>query len=153
MADNVSFAPPPINQPVYTVASMPAASERQYQFVQVSDAPGVGAGLMYSDGFVWRGVAFSAQKVRVQTAADGTYTWVYPTSFAAGNIPKIFAVAEAPAGSTDIFNVQTDGPPTATQCKIRVTRGQMSAVSLLGLTILSFPANVGATWVSIVAIQ
>jgi len=153
MVDSVSYAPPPINQPLYTMATIPPAADYKQQFVQVSDAPGVGAGLMYSDGNVWRGISFSAQKVRVQTAADGTYTWVYPTPFATGNIPKIFVVAEGGAGVTDVINAQTDGPPTATQCKIRVTRTQQSAVALLGLTILSVPASVGATWVSIVALQ
>lgn len=145
-------APPPIDQPLYTMATLPAASALPQRFVQVSDSPGVGNGLMYSDGTNWRSVAFQAQRTRVQTAADGTYTWVYPNPFASGVIPKLFIVAEAPAGSTDIYNAQTDGPPTNTQCKVRVTRGQASVASLLGLTILSFPASVGATWVSIVAL-
>lgn len=153
MADSVFFQPPPINPPLYTVATMPHPADYARQFVQVSDAPGVGVGLMYSDGLTWRGISFSAQKTRVQTAADGTYTWVYPTPFATGNIPKIFVVAEGGVGVTDVINAQTDGPPTATQCKIRVTRTQASVVALLGLTILSVPATVGATWVSIVALQ
>lgn len=148
-----SPAPPPIDQTSYTIASLPDVALMAQRFVQVSDAPGVGTGLMYSDGLTWRGISFSAQKIRVQTAADGTYTWVYPQPFAVGNIPKIFAVAEGGVGVTDVINAQTDGPPTNTQCKIRVTRTQQSAVSLLGLTILSVPASVGATWVSIVALQ
>lgn len=146
-------APPPIDAPIYTVATVPDAALFRQKFIQVSDAPGVGAGLMYSDGLTWRGISFSAQKIRVQTAADGTYTWVYPTPFASGNIPKIFVVAEGGVGVTDVINAQTDGPPTNTQCKIRVTRTQQSVVALLGLTILSVPANPGATWVSIVALQ
>lgn len=146
-------APPPIDQPLYTVATVPPASAFAQKFIQVSDAPGVGTGLMYSDGATWRGISFSAQKTRVQTAADGTYTWVYPTPFAVGNIPKIFVVAEGGVGVTDVINAQTDGPPTNTQCKIRVTRTQASVVALLGLTILSVPASPGVTWVSIVALQ
>ncbi len=145
-------APPPIDQPLYTMATIPSAASMAQRFIQVSDSPGVGVGLMYSDGTIWRSVAFQAQRVRVQTAADGTYTWVYPNAFASGVIPKVFVVAEGPAGSTDIYNAQTDGPPTNTQCKVRVTRGQQSVASLLGLTILSFPTTVGATWVSIVAL-
>lgn len=152
--DNVSYPPrPAINAPLYTTATLPDVAETKNQFIQVSDISGAGVGLMYSDGIVWRNVPFSAQRIRVQTAADGTYTWVYPTPFAAGVIPKITAVAEAGAGVTDVINAQTDGPPTNTQCKIRVTRTQQSAVSLLGLTILSVPASVGATWVSIIAFQ
>lgn len=145
-------APPPIDAPIYTVATMPDFAAWKQRFIQVSDAPGVGAGLMYSDGSIWRSVAFQAQRVRVQTAADGTYTWVYPNPFATGTIPKVFVVAEGPAGSTDIYNAQTDGPPTNVQCKVRVTRGQNSLVALLGLNILTFLASVGATWVSIVAL-
>lgn len=145
-------APPPIDAPLYTVATVPPASSLPQRFVQVSDAPGVGTGLMYSDGSVWRSVAFQAQKTRVQTAADGTYTWVYPQPFANGSTPKIFVVAEGGVGVTDVINAQTDGPPTSTQCKIRVTRTQQSAVALLGLTILSVPSSPGVTWVSIVAL-
>ena len=95
-------APPPIDPPLYTVNTVPPASSLPQRFIQVSDAPGVGVGLMYSDGMTWRGVAFSAQKTRVQTAADGTYTWVYPQPFAAGNIPKIIVVAEGGVGVTDV---------------------------------------------------
>lgn len=153
MVDSVSVSRPPINPPLYTVATVPPPGDCPQQFVQVSDAPGVGTGLMYSDGVTWRGISFSAQKIRVQTATDGTYTWVYPTPFAVGNIPKIFVVAEGGVGVTDVINAQTDGAPTNVQCKIRVTRTQASVVALIGLTILSVPATVGATWVSIVALQ
>lgn len=147
-------APPPIDAPLYTMATVPAASVLPQRFVQVSDAPGVGVGLMYSDGTTWRSVAFSAQRVRVQTATNGTYTWAYTTPFGVGVIPKVFVVAEAPAGSTDIFNAQTDGPPTNTQVSIRVTRAPLTSVPLIGLT-LAVPvaaASIGATWVSIIAL-
>lgn len=146
-------APPPIDPPVYTVATMPDVALWAQRFIQVSDAPGVGAGLMYSDGITWRGVAFSAQKTRAQTASDGTLTWNFPTPFAVGTTPKVFVVAEAGAGVTDVINAQVDGAPTNTQVKVRVTRTQQSVVALLGLTILSVPASPGATWVSIVALQ
>lgn len=143
----------PINVPVYTMATLPDAWENRNLFIQVSDISGVGIGLMYSDGSIWRSIPFSAQRTRVQTAADGTYTWTYPTPFASGTIPKIFVVAEGGAGVTDVINAQTDGAPTNTQCKVRVTRTNQSAVALLGLTILSVPASPGATWVSIVALS
>lgn len=142
----------PINVPLYTMSSLPDVAESKNQFIQVSDISGAGVGLMYSDGTIWRSVPFSAQRIRVQTAADGTYTWTYGTPFASGVIPKVFVVAESPAGATDIYNAQVDGTATNTSCKVRVTRGQTSAVALLGLTILSFPATPGVTWVNIVAL-
>jgi hypothetical protein len=66
-------------------------------------------------------------------------------------------MATLPAASTlpQRFVQVSDSPGVGnglTQCKVRVTRGQASVASLLGLTILSFPASVGATWVSIVAL-
>lgn len=155
MADSVYFIPPAINAPLYTTATLPAPSDCKQQFIQVSDVSGVGAGLMYSDGATWRTIAFTAQRIRVQTATDGTYTWTYPTPFAAGTIPKLFVVAEGGAGVTDVINAQTDGPPTATQCKIRVTRSPLTSIALLGLT-LAVPVSgtaVGAVWVSIIALQ
>lgn len=153
MNDGTSYPQKPaINVPVYTMATLPDVWETRNSFIQVSDISGVGVGLMYSDGTTWRSIPFSAQRVRVQTAADGTYTWTYGTPFASGVIPKVFVVAESPSGATDIYNAQTDGTPTNTSCKVRVTRGQASAVALLGLTILSFPATPGVTWVNIVAL-
>lgn len=157
MADNgVSYPPKmPINAPLYTMATLPDVADSKNQFIQVSDISGAGVGLMYSDGTTWRSVPFSAQRIRVQTASDGTYTWTYPTPFASGVVPKISVVAEAPSGSTDIFNAQTDGAPTNTQCKIRVTRAPLTSVPLLSLT-LAVPvasASIGATWVSIIAFQ
>lgn len=154
--DGVSYPPKPaINAPLYTMVTLPDVLLSANQFVQVSDISGAGVGLMYSDGLIWRSVPFSAQRIRVQTAADGTYTWTYPTAFAVGAVPKISVVAEAPNGSTDIFNAQTDGPPTNTQCKVRVTRSPLTTVALIGLTI-AVPvasASIGATWVSIIAFQ
>lgn len=155
MGQMASSRPPPITAGLFTMATIPPAADYQQQFIQVSDVSGVGVGLMYSGGATWRSIAFTAQRVRVQTNSNGLYTWTYPVPFAAGVVPKIFSVAEAPAGSTDIFNAQTDGPPTNTQCSIRVTRAPLTSVPLLSLT-LAVPvaaASVGATWVSIIALQ
>lgn len=143
----------PINVPLYTMSTLPDVAESKNQFIQVSDISGAGVGLMYSDGAVWRSVPFSAQRIRVQTAADGTYTWTYPTPFASGVVPKISALVEAPLGSTDVINIQQDGPSTNIQCKVRVTKTQVTAVSLLGLNILSVPTSPGVNWISIVAFQ
>lgn len=91
----------------------------------------------------------SIQRARVTTAADGTYTWTFPTPFAA--TPRVWAIVITAAGVTDVFNVQVDGTPTITQAKFRVNRTQLSVVALLGLTILSVPSSVGATTVDIFA--
>ena len=103
MGQMASSRPPPITAGLFTMATIPPAADYQQQFIQVSDVSGVGVGLMYSDGATWRSIAFTAQRVRVQTNSNGLYTWTYQVPFAAGVVPKIFSVAEAPAGSTDIF--------------------------------------------------
>lgn len=87
----------------------------------------------------------------VTTATDGTITWTYPVAYGAGVVPVIEAISQATAGSTDVINVQLDGAPTNTQAKLRVTRTQQSVVALIGLTVLSVPASVGATNVHVTA--
>lgn len=94
-----------------------------------------------------------ARRARMQCAADGSLVWVYSTPFEAGVVPRIQAIAETGVGVTDVVNVQVEGTPTNTQCLLRVTRTQRSVVSLIGLTILSIPASVGATWVHMSAFE
>lgn len=86
---------------------------------------------------------------RAQTDANGNYTWTYPAAFATA--PRILVVAETTSGTTDVINAQVNGTPTTTQCVIKVNRTQQSVAALLGLTILSVPGTVGATWVHIAA--
>lgn len=135
----------PILGGTYLTAALPDATACAQMFAQVSDVAGVGVGLMWSDGVTWHQIPFSAQKIRITTAADGTLTWTYPIPYPAGYIPRVSAIAEAVAGNTDVINVQLDGAPTNLQAKFRVTRTQQSVVALLGLTLLSIPASVGAT--------
>jgi len=97
--------------------------------------------------------ASKARKIRVQSAADGSVTWTYSTPFAAGVVPIIVAVAEVATGVTDVVNVQVVDAPTNTSCKLLVTRTNRSTVALLGLTILSLPAQPGITWVHAVALE
>jgi hypothetical protein len=97
--------------------------------------------------------ASKARKARVQSAADGTITWVYSTPFDAGVVPRVVAVAEVPSGTTDVVNVQVIGTPTNTQCQLLVNRTNRSVVSLIGLTVLSVPSTPGATWVHAVALE
>lgn len=93
------------------------------------------------------------RKARLQTAVNGTLTWVFDVPFPNGTIPRINAIAETGVGNTDVVNVQVEGTPTATQAVLRVTRTNQTVVGLLGLTILSIPASVGATWVHLSAAQ
>ena len=97
--------------------------------------------------------ASKARKIRVQTAADGTVTWTYSTPFGAGVVPIIVAVAEVATGVTDVVNVQVIDTPTNTSCKLLVNRTNRSTVALIGLTVLSLPAQPGVTWVHAVALE
>ena len=97
--------------------------------------------------------ASRARKARIQSAVNGTITWTFDPPFADGVVPRVVAVAEAASGVTDVINVQIVDTPTNTQCKLLVNRTQRSVVSLIGLTVLSVPASVGATWVHAVALE
>jgi hypothetical protein len=97
--------------------------------------------------------ASKARKERMQCAADGTLTWVYSTPFGAGVVPRISAIAEVASGVTDVVNVQVVDTPTNTQCKLLVNRTNRSTVALIGLTILSLPAQPGVTWVHCLALE
>lgn len=97
--------------------------------------------------------ASKARKVRVLTATDGTYTWTFDPPFTAGVVPIVVAVAEAASGVTDVINVQIVDTPTATSCKLLANRTQRSVATLLGLTILSIPASVGAVRIHAVALE
>jgi hypothetical protein len=79
----------------------------------------------------------SKARKAVKAVNTATYTWVYPTPFASGVIPVCNGIAQCPVGTTDVVNVQLDGVPTNTQCVFRITRTVQSAVSLIGLTVLS----------------
>lgn len=97
--------------------------------------------------------ASKVRKVRIQTAADGTYNWTFTPPFANGVTPIVLAVAEAAAGVTDVINAQVVDAPTNTACKLLVNRTQRSVAALLGLTILSVPASPGVTWVHAIALE
>jgi len=97
--------------------------------------------------------ASKIRKIRAQTAADGTYTFTYPTAFAAGVTPICEATAETVSGVTDVINAQINGTPTNTAAQIIVTRTQRSVVSLIGLTVLSIPTQPGVTWVHIACLE
>jgi len=62
-------------------------------------------------------------------------------------------VAEVATGVTDIVNVQVIDTPTNVSCKLLVNRANRSVAALLGLTILSLPAQPGVTWVHAIALE
>lgn len=97
--------------------------------------------------------ASKARKARLLSAADGTLTYTYETAFASGVVPRCTAIAETGVGVTDVVNVQIEGTPTNTAAVFRVNRTQRSVVALIGLTVLSIPASVGATWVHITCLE
>ncbi|WP_303763807.1 gp53-like domain-containing protein [Sphingobium yanoikuyae] len=85
------------------------------------------------------------------SAADGTVTYTFPIAF--NNAPVCVAVAEVASGVTDVVNVQIVGTPTTTSATFLVNRTNRSVVSLIGLTVLSVPAQPGATKVHITCIE
>jgi len=97
--------------------------------------------------------ASKVRKTRMQSAADGTLTWTFSPPFDVGVVPRVIAVAEAAQGVTDVINVQVVDTPTNTGCKLLVNRTQRSVVALIGLTVLSIPASVGATWTHAIAFE
>lgn len=72
--------------------------------------------------------ASKARKARVDCAA-ATFTWTYPTPFAAGVVPICNGIAETT--SADLINVQLMGVPTNTACQFRITRYSSGLLALL----------------------
>lgn len=91
------------------------------------------------------------QKIRVQTVADGTYTWTYPTAYATGVVPNIKCDVEAPTGATVRYSIQMQGPPTNTKVSVKVVMDNQTNVSLLGLTLLGVPSPPGQVWIHLTA--
>lgn len=96
--------------------------------------------------------ASKARKAR-QAVSTSTYTWTFPTAFSAGVVPVCNAIAETAPGSTELINVQIDGPPTNTQCTFRITRYQQSVASLLGLTVLSLNSTPASITLAMLALE
>lgn len=82
------------------------------------------------------------------TNAAGAYTFTFPTAFSSP--PRVVATVQS--ATADIFDVKITAVST-TSCSVQVGRTQASVVTLLGLTILSVPASVGAQTVHIIACQ
>lgn len=96
--------------------------------------------------------ASKARRTIATSAADGSYTYNYSAN-PFTNPPICTAVAEVAAGVTDVVNVQVIGTPTVTSASFLVNRTQRTVASLLGLTVLSVPATVGATRLHIICLE
>jgi hypothetical protein len=142
-----TFYPPVDTSAIY--AAIPSPATAMPPSVSEVGAKGTNARYALED----HTHASQLRKARLQTAVNGTLTWVFDVPFPTGTVPRINAIAETTLGNTDVVNVQVEGTPTATQALIRVTRTQQSVVGLIGLTVLSIPTSVGATWVHLSAAQ
>lgn len=88
------------------------------------------------------------QAIRATTNASGAYTWVFPTPFA--TIPAVAATVFA--ATTDIYDIKITALSTAS-VTVQLGRTQAATVALIGLTILSVQATVGAQSVHIIATE
>lgn len=75
--------------------------------------------------------ASKARKSIVAIGAISTYTWTYPVAFPAGTVPVCNGIAQVATGTTDLFNVQLIGTPTATQCVFQINRVSTGLLSLV----------------------
>lgn len=78
------------------------------------------------------------KQILVMPSAASTYTWLYPTAFAAGVVPVVSGIVQVAPGNTDLFNVQIIGTPTATQCTFQINR---VSAGLLGLLLGALSIN------------
>lgn len=79
-------------------------------------------------------------RIRATTAADGTYTWTFPTPFVAGTVPVIAIAAE---GSSTINYQHTITAVSATSVSVKVL--PIADVTLLGIHILGIQNPQAAT--------
>lgn len=87
------------------------------------------------------------QRGRALTDAAGNLTWVYPVPFAAGVVPVITAVSEAPSGIVPQV-VQLVGAPTNTSATVKVM--SLPTTTVLGVTVVGQPTPTQA-FVSLIA--
>lgn len=85
-------------------------------------------------------------RLRTQTAADGTFVWTLGSPCFASNLPIASLVVEA--SGTDVYTSKiTSISPTTVS--VALTRTQVT--SLLGVNLLSTTATVGATYIHLTA--
>lgn len=87
-------------------------------------------------------------KASVNTDATGLYAWSYPAPCTSGS--TFWAIAEGtnPFANT-VVGVQLEGAATASTQSFRVNKGAITAVSLLGISLVSIPATIGATPINV----
>lgn len=85
------------------------------------------------------------KQIKIMPTAATTYTWVYPTVFAAGVVPVLSGIVQVPTGTTDLFNVQVVGTPTNTQCVFQINRVSAGLLSLLTGALSINPTPIAAT--------
>jgi len=96
----------------------------------VADSGAAGSAVPYARGDHTH--ASKARKQRVTGVSAATYTWVFPTPFAAGVVPICNGIAEDPADSAiDSYNVQISGVPTNAQVTFRIKRQTSGLFGLL----------------------
>jgi hypothetical protein len=87
------------------------------------------AGPAGATGAAGKDGALSIQRAVLTSGADGSVVWTYPAAYAAGVVPVISALAEAPAGASP-YVVQIDGVPSNTSVKFYVHKSaQTGAVT------------------------
>lgn len=94
--------------------------------------------------------ASKARKGRVLTPAAGFLDVTFSTPFT--TTPVCAVTAETTSGDTNVVNAQIDGAPTATGMRVRITRTAVTAVALLGLSVLSVPTQV-ATYTHYICLE
>ncbi len=92
------------------------------------------------------------KQITTMGSAASTYTWVYPTPFAAGVVPIVSAIVQVAAGNQDLFNVQVQGVPTNTQCTFQINRVSAGLLALL-LGALSINTTPVASTLHMIALE
>lgn len=92
------------------------------------------------------------KQITTMGSAASTYTWVYPTPFAAGIVPVVSAIVQVSAGNQDLFNVQVQGVPTNTQCTFQINRVSAGLLALL-LGALSINTTPVASTLHMIALE
>lgn len=92
------------------------------------------------------------QSASATTDTTGLYNWTFPVAYGAGLVPIVWAMAQGPNPFGGVLvNIQQEGAANNTTASFRVTKTNQAVVALLGLTILSVPASVGATPITVFA--
>lgn len=141
--------PPVYGTADYIMANLPTPASTAPP--GVADSSVVGSDTSYARGFHTH--ASKVRKQRVTGVNAATYAWTYPSPFTAGVVPIVQGVVEDPANSTsDSYNVQVVGAPTATQVTMRIIR-QTSGLFGLLLGAIGFNSTPGTVNLHLLALE